>query len=201
MVELTKQHYTYMNIGKRYWGADIGKATAQQRAQIATYVSQYKRMIAEGIGLFICGPNGTGKTYLSAALLNFAWSSWRVTGYCVTASELKQSWIKDIEAHSGSEDTMSERTEKARILLIDDIGKEHRTQSGFSEAQFGQLLRFRCRHKLTTFITANMNPRDFGETYGESSKELLKECMVPILLGGENIREIKAKNLRHNLKS
>lgn len=199
-MELSRDHLIYMNIGSRYWSAELDQVTDEQRLALRPYVTRFKKMLADGVGLFLCGPNGTGKTHISAALLKEAWRQWRVTGYCVTAPELKEAWIRDTEAHPGSAETMRERTEKCRLLVIDDLGKEHRAASGFAETQVGALLRHRCRHRLTTILTTNLKPEPFAEVYGLSTAKLLKECTVPVLLKGSDMRDVAARGLQRELK-
>lgn len=199
-VELRTEHLVFMNIGERYWKADLADATEVQRSALRSYVRQFKKMIRDGVGLYLCGPNGTGKTFLSAALLKEAWRRWGIGGYCVIASDLKEAWIKDREAHRGSEETIVARTEAIRILVIDDLGKEHRAASGFAETQFGALLRSRSRRKLVTILTTNLTPQEFADIYGASSAKLLKECVLPVMLKGPDERETEAEKLRRRLR-
>lgn len=188
-MELTKGHLTYMNLGIRYWPAEMAKLTLAQRRGVGEYAERFRTMLAKGIGLFLWGPNGSGKSYVSAALCKMAWSEFRVTSYCITAADLKECWINDRPAHEGSEETVTSRTEKARLLVIDDLGKEHRAASGFAETRFGQLLRSRSRQKRTTIITANMTPKEFSEVYGPSTAQLSKECLFPVKLSAEDVRD------------
>lgn len=200
MIELTTDHYKYMNFGKRYWSADLGHATPEQRKHIVEYVRHFKRMLSEGVGLYLCGQNGTGKTYLSAALMKYAWSTWRVTSYMTTAAELKAAWInEDILAGDGSDETLLYRASNAKLFVIDDLGREHRAKTGFAETQLGALLRERSRNLYTTFITSNMTPKTFAETYGMASSQLLKESMLPILLSGRNMRDEIYKELERTI--
>jgi len=193
VIELTTEHLVYMNIGRRYWGAELADASDEQRKALRGYVTRFKRMLAKGTGLFLCGPNGSGKTFISAALLKEAWARWRVTGYCVTAAELKHCWIDDVLAHLGSGELMRDRVETCRLLVIDDLGKEHRAASGYAETQVGALLRHRSRHVLTTIVTTNLKPEPFAEVYGASTAKLLKECALPVLLKDRDHRDDAAK--------
>lgn len=188
-VKLSSRHLVYMNIGRKYWDADLSKLTSSQKKALGRYLATLKNQVSSGIGLFIWGPNSTGKSYIAGALCKKVWSSWRVTSYCVTASQMKDSWIDDQQASYGSEETVVERIEAVRFLVIDDLGKEHRAASGFAENKFGALLRSRVRSNKTTVITTNMDPKEFGKTYGESTSQLAKECFYPVKLDGVNMRD------------
>lgn len=192
---LTNDHLIFMNIGQRYWSADLSKATAVQRKALRGYVRSFRVMIADGTGVFLCGPNGSGKTYLAAGLLKHAWSRWRVAGYCVTAPELKQAWISPTEAQPESNETVIERAERVRLLVIDDLGKEYRAASGFVETQIGGLVRMRSRRQLTTIVTTNMTPDEFSVVYGKSTAALLSECMALVVLDGPDMREVTASRI------
>jgi DNA replication protein DnaC len=107
----------------------------------------------------------------------------------VRAVELKEAWIQDFPANEGSEETVLWRIQNVRFLFIDDLGKEYRTSSGFSETNFGSLLRERSRKQLVTSLTTNINPDNFADSYGIASYELLRECTVPVALAGTNHRD------------
>lgn len=198
-VELTPGHLTYMNLGTRYLTATIQSLTSRQRKAVGKYVEHFRTMLAEGTGLFLWGENGSGKSYISAALCKMAWGEYRVASYCITAAELKECWINDRPAHEGSEETVTARTERVRLLVVDDLGKEHRTASGFAETKFGQLLRCRARAKRTTIITANMTLGEFLEIYGPSTAQLAKECLYPVKLSGEDLRELAKARIEKEL--
>lgn len=197
VIELTEAHLHYMNIGERFWGASLEGLTEQQAKALGDYPEKLHAAISRGLGLFLWGPNGTGKSYITAALCKHVWRMWRVTSYCVTAAELKEAWINDVPASVQSTETMTERAEQARFFVIDDLGKEHRAASGFAENKFGALLRHRARTRRTTVITSNLNPKEFVEIYGTSVGALAKECMWPVQLKSEDMRDKVAGRIRH----
>jgi len=112
-----------------------------------------------------------------------------VASYCVTSPELKESWIHPVPAHVDSSEFMADRAMSVPFLVIDDIGKEHRTNSGYSENNFGALLRYRVKTNRVTSLTSNLNPKVFGEVYGRSTQQLVKEAMSPIKIEGPDMRE------------
>lgn len=191
--ELTEAHLTYMNIGRRYWGADVSTLLSHQRKPLQPYLEKFGQCLQQGIGLFVWGENSTGKTYVTAALCKEAWKRFRINAFCTTAAELKDCWIQDRPLADG--ETFTQRIEKVRLLVIDDLGKEYRAASGFAENKFAALLRTRAREKLTTIVTTNLTPAEFKEVYGLSSGELAKECMYPVRFEPVNVRSMIAKDI------
>lgn len=201
-IKLTTSHLRYMNIGKRYWGAARESLTDHQRTCLKSYLEKLEEAIRKGIGVFLWGENNLGKSYVSALLCKLVWGQYRVTSYCVTASDLKDCWIREIPAHEGSDELMRDRVRTARFLVVDDIGKEYRVSSEFVKSNVGALLRDRVRNNLVTCFTSNLNPPKFSEVYGKSTGQLAKECMSPICLsGGEDMRDREASKIEQFLKS
>ena len=200
-VDLTKTHLKYMNIGERYWESALADLNQSQEKSLRSFLNKLEATIDRGIGLFLWGPNNTGKSYVSALLCKLVWAQYRVTSYCVTAAELKESWIKSIPAHSGSDELMVDRVMTARYLVIDDLGKEYRSDSGFAETNFGVLLRQRSRMKRVTNITSNLTPKEFGEVYGKSTAQLVKECMYPVHFDGPDMREQESQKITQFINS
>ena len=194
-IQLEKSHLRYMNIGKRYWGATRESLTDHQRSCLQPYLDKLEDAIRKGIGVFLWGKNNVGKSYLAALLCKIVWGQYRVTSYCVTSPDLKECWFHDLSAHPDSVELMRERVRTARFLVVDDLGKEYRTSTEFAEAQLGALLRERSRDNLVTCFTSNLTPREFSEEYGKSTGQLVKECMHPILLDGEDMRELVAQDI------
>ena len=203
--ELTRDHLVFMNIGDRYWDALLDNLTESQLStrlkidgdlRLRDYINNLDVALRKGEGLFLWGDNGHGKSYIAAALCKRVWGSLRVASYCITASELKDSWIEDLPAHPGSEETISQRASRIRFLVIDDVGKEHRAKtSDFAENKIGHLLRTRVRERKTTCLTLNFNPKEFGEVYGKSTSALMKECMYPVRVHGQDMRNKKAAEM------
>jgi DNA replication protein DnaC len=197
-VPLTVDHLKYMNIGERFWEAERAKFTLEQCEKIVPYLAGLENYVRRGVGLYLWGDNNVGKSYVSAVLCKSVWGAYRVASYCVLASELKDAWSRfevAMPAHDGSSESMSDRVEQVRFLVVDDLGKEHRTSSGFAEDKFSALLRSRSRSIKTTVITSNMSPTEFSSVYGRSSGQLAKECMIVVHLTGKDQRETISRSL------
>lgn len=198
-VDLAPRHLTYMHIGEKYWGANLDSLLPHQKS-LDSYVEKLGHCVRRGLGVFIWGENSTGKTYVASALCKRVWESYRVSSFCITAAELKEAFIEDRLAEADGTETIIQRCEGVRFLIIDDMGKEHRTASGFAETKFGALLRQRSRQRRATSITTNLDPKAFRLVYGDSAAELCKECMSPVRFEPVNVRDAVAKDIEKFLE-
>ncbi len=189
---LTKFHLDYMHLGALHRNATRERLSESQLQPIQGYLDKMGILVRRGIGLYLCGDNSVGKTYTAAVLCKEVWARYRVASFMTTLSELKEAWIKDYDL--APDESFVHRCETVRFLVIDDVGREYRANSGFAETQFGALLRLRSRKGFTTTLTSNLDPEGFSKIYGKAAAELAKECMHVVELTGPNIRtQISAK--------
>ena len=66
------------------------------------------------------------------------------------------------------------------FLMLDDLGKEHQSQSGFIDRFIDRVIRHRARNLLVTIITTNLNRDGFNERYGKSITEIVIESMIAL---------------------
>jgi DNA replication protein DnaC len=63
---------------------------------------------------------------------------------------------------------------RVKVLVIDDVGKERRTGSGFAEDAFDLLVRTRHNQGLTTIYTSNLPLNRWSTQYSESMMSLME---------------------------
>jgi DNA replication protein DnaC len=73
-----------------------------------------------------------------------------------------------------------------RVLVIDDLGKEHKTS--WNESQFDELLRSRYDKGLPTLITTNVVRENWATVYGEAMGSFVYEAFQQIKLKGKDLR-------------
>jgi DNA replication protein DnaC len=66
-----------------------------------------------------------------------------------------------------------------QLLVIDDVGKEHRTQSGFAEDSLDLLIRTRHYNGLNTIYTSNIAVSNWSNKYQESMQSFItRTCLL-----------------------
>jgi len=189
---LNEELLNRMNIGKRYWNAQL--TDLQEGPLKDTFRTYYQNLDSNyqgGWGLYIFGNNGVGKTHACCALLKEIQRRGYST-YCILADVLKVAYIDG--SRFDQDNSIVSRVEKVDFLLLEDLGKEYSGKgSGFAELCFENLLRKRSRECLPTIITTNLTPQAFEERYKQSAVSLAKECMLAVFLDGDDRRVGKAK--------
>lgn len=69
-----------------------------------------------------------------------------------------------------------------RLLVLDDVGKEHRTASGWAVSFFEDLIRERSYEGWPTIITTNLYPDQWKATYGDSCESFFHEAFDHLLI-------------------
>ncbi len=130
--------------------------------EIATdYIKNFRRYFAQGKGLYLEGPCGTGKTHLAIAIA-LAIINTGVPVICKTSidilSDIKRCYERNSEV---TEEEVLEAYKNVDLLIIDDLGKEQVTE--WSVPVLYSILNERYEALLPTIITTNYNTTALAE--------------------------------------
>lgn len=67
---------------------------------------------------------------------------------------------------------------RVKVLVIDDVGKEHRTASGFAEDAFDLLVRTRHNSGLVTVYTSNVPLKRWAGLYSDSMESIINRSSL-----------------------
>lgn len=152
---------------------------------IRRYVEKFRELYAIQQGLLIYGPNGTGKSYIAAALCN-ALIDGGHEAYFTTFSRIeKEAGAKTREGRKEYLDSLNEYS----LLVLDDLGAE-RTSEYMQELVFN-VIDSRYGSGKPMIITTNLTmPELKNPQTAQQSRiydRILQIC-YPVQLGGESIR-------------
>lgn len=147
-----------------------------------------------GRGLMLWGRNGTRKTTLAAAIATeVQWLSLNYQVHMIRFSDYKNA-LTSTYGDKDSEEAVEarrvlRRAEKATLLVLDDIGQEHRTASGFTESILHELIRRRVEDSRPTVVTTNVEPDDMYSVYGPSFDSFRREAFEAVQMAGSDSRK------------
>lgn len=78
-----------------------------------------------------------------------------------------------------------------RVLVLDDVGKEHASLSGWQRNMLHHVLRTRFNNGLPTIITTNLAPDDWEVLYGSATASFINEAFAHVsLLSTQDLRSL-----------
>lgn len=166
------------------------------------YVSKKRRLAGDlpedrskiGRGILLTGSNGVRKTTLAAAIATeVQWLDPNFHVYMTRFSDYKEALTNTFEKEDSTVKQQSKevlvRALKSTLLVLDDIGQEHRTSSGFTESTLHELLRKRVEAGLPTVVTTNIDLEDMYGIYGKSFDSFRREAFQTSEMFGADSRK------------
>lgn len=146
-----------------------------------------------GKGLLFFGPNGTRKSTLAAMVLTeVQYLSHEYSVYYIRFSDYKKAvtggFSRDESDVAWARQIMN-LVNTSTLLVLDDVGQEHRTATGYTESLLHELLRIRYEAALPTIVTTNLSPEDLHLSYGDSLDSFSYDAFTAFPLYGDDSRK------------
>ena len=199
MKRLTVADMNRANVPPRFWNVKLSEIPEhlEYRDKVRKYLEKMNEMLENGIGLFLYSDeNSTGKTSIAVLALKQALRL-RRTAYFEESGRLKAALIRAEEFEENI--PIERRIRTVDLLVLDDVGKEYRTESGFAENTIESVLRDRSQSMRPTIMTSNLKPNKIEQVYSADLAALLRETMIPLRISGYDWRALKAEELRQML--
>lgn len=172
------------NIPVKYWDFRLPDLTWSSIAteKLKKYIKKLDYAKQKGIGLFLYGSNGVGKSVSAAVVLKYALQRQYTARWSMLSEliSLSSDGVYDKEAR----DRFRKEVLEVDFLVIDDIGKTFVSQkSTFTSVHIDFLFRTRSNQCLPTIVTGNL-PREqiaTGEdSFSKGLMELLQENLLDV---------------------
>ena len=191
---------------------DAPKTALESLKRWVTAVSEGKIILATGQshcgrGVLLYGKPGRGKTTLALAalqdmMLNFPLEAFVPTDGKVLIRPCYFSTFNDIldlkgqlmgdndleeeqRLYDGMLGNCKEDAYNIRVLIIDDVGKEHSSLSGWQRNMLHHILRTRFNNGFPTIVTTNIAREDWADVYGDATGSFAKEAFIYMPIDGE----------------
>jgi len=152
-----------------------------------------------GLGLMLYGLPGRGKTTMANTLIQevLRKASPEILGmepgktvsrpcYFITYNgllDLKGAIMEDHESddellYNGILGEAYDDAYNVRVLVLDDVGKEHASASGWQKNMLHHVLRTRFNNGLPTIVTTNIKMDDWEAHYGSATQSFVHEAFI-----------------------
>lgn len=165
----------------------INSSPRKNMESVYNYVKKYSKRIGEKPeSLLFTGGTGLGKTHLSLAVAKEAIEQGMGVVYDSVATLMTK--LESERFGKGCEGTMDSVCE-SDLLILDDLGAEHITQS--TKSFLYTIINTRIMAGLSTIISTNCTPSQIINMYSDAIYSRLSGDYTPIVFYGSDIRAKK----------
>jgi len=185
------------HIPKRFMGKTFAEYEHQGGVDIVNlltgWLTNFETNRESGEGLYLCGPTGTGKTHIAAALLREIVFTKQLGGFFVTSDKYMEAVFdhmnkkdREFDDMYGDPDMIKYIYSVYDILVLDGLGMER--QSDYTKKAITTMLNSRYEQKLLTIVTSEYPIDRLDTLYGKRLPSILQECTLSIPFSGKDYR-------------
>ena len=200
MDDKTREYYLYCGIKTGWHEKSFSDFTNDREALSAVkkYLRNSREVAKEGIGLYLWGSNGTGKSHL----MNCSFKRLIEKGYKVRIFSMDEIVDKFTSSWYSDEDKkeISYILRNVDFLGIDEFGKNVDKDGNpvylpdLVKRVMESMIRFRVQMSKPIWFASNTDPKYVKDVFSEDVASLLREAVVPVCVRGEDYRrEIQNK--------
>lgn len=160
--------------------------------KVKKYVKEAPKFRSEGIGLYLWGANGTGKTHLmNCAFKEFISKRYKVRIFSIDeiVDKYTMSWYSDEDKQE-----LTQILRTVDFLGIDEFGKNvdqdgnARYLPELVKRVVESTIRYRVQMRLPMWFASNTEPKFVKEVFSEDVASLLREAVIPVPVKGSDYR-------------
>lgn len=182
-----------MNLPDEFWRTRVDQVSEKTRPAVARYLLNVDRMSQDGIGLFVTGKRGVGKSAVAALIAKEARAR-GFTAYFTSLWELRE--MIRARIMFDDETTMLRRCQEVDFLVLDGFREEDAQEKWFGLKEVEELIRNRGNKRLVTIITTRLSFVDMKKAPFKSLLEASQGHLVQFPVEGPNRHAERQDDLR-----
>ena len=188
---LTLSDFERMNLPREFWKSQVKHVPEAVRETVRRYLLRIDEMAEKGIGLFLTGNAGVGKTSIAALVAKEARAR-GYTVYFVGVWELREG----LRSRAQFDDTSSilDRCREVDFLVLDGLRPEDSKEMYINERVLAELISFRKSRREVTVVTTKMLPASVRSDMPDLYEATLGG-LVSLNVLGENKKAAKHKEI------
>lgn len=144
---------------------------------------------AQGVGMILSGPTGSGKTHLAAAIANELTEREHTVIFQSVPELLLRIRSTFNRGAETTEEQLVNELLRCHLLVLDDLGSEKATE--WTEATLFELIDQRYRLERPVVVTTNLSPAALGKAIGTRTMDRLVEmCDIHTIQASSYRREL-----------
>lgn len=161
---------------------------------VMTWLKNFSENLNAGMGLYLFGGTGVGKTHLAQAALREVITNHSVSGIFVPVS----SYVEMMYDELNNEGSLPEEYATPYlakyirsvydVVVLDSLGDENDTE--FTRRSITALINHRYNAQLPVIITSLYNPKKMAARYGERLLSVITACCRLIPVAGTDQRNV-----------
>lgn len=202
MDKKTSEYYLYCGIKTGWHEKSLDDFTNDPEAleAVEKYLATASDAVTNGIGLYLWGSNGSGKSHL----LNSSYKELISKGYKVRIYSMDEivdkftsSWYSDDEKRE-----LDNVLRNIDFLGIDEFGKNIDKDGkpvylpDFVKRVMEAIIRFRVQMHKPIWFASNTDPKYVKDVFSEDTASLLREAVVPVCVRGDDYRKKIASRIK-----
>lgn len=173
------------------------------KIKVKNYIKNIRNAKKKGVGLYLWGRNGTGKTHIMNTLFIDLMHNKKQRVRVVTLTTLIN-WFAEGWRDRDKRNELYSMLQNVDFLGIEEVGKEFRSlkseQENLANVALDTILKIRLQFNKVTWFTSNKQPNDLESIYTEDIASMLREMVIPIKIQGEDRRKEISKTNRELLR-
>ena len=190
-----KRQETFGDSGTLYgYRFENDRGTVPQMEQARRYVSHWRDMWEQNLGLLFWGKPGNGKTFAAACIANALLESEEFTWVTVKMTTLGTVLNKLPGMSAQDKDYYLNGLLECSLLILDDFGMERQTD--YAREQVFNIIDGRYLARKPLIVTTNLSLTELKHPADMARQRIydrILEMCVPVCFDGESLRQEKAR--------